>query len=154
MNWRLGLEYDLASGDDDPTDQKIGNYERLYGTRRGDLGNTSIHGPLTRSNISVPGIRLSFKKDRWDGRFILQRFDLDSAKDDWVVAKLSDPTGNSGTHVGDTFDFRVRYWIKPKHLRGEFGGSILQYGEFAENVPGGPSDDQARFAYVMLTGYF
>lgn len=153
-NPRINLEYDLASGDDDPNDDVYGRYDRFYGTRRGDMGNTSIHGPLTRSNVSVPGIRFSFKKDRLDGRFIVQQANLDSSRDAWVVAGLTDAKGASGDHIGDTFDGRVRYWIKPQHLRGEVGGSWTEFGDFAEQVAGGPDANRARFAYVMLTAYF
>ena len=72
-NVRLVLEYDLATGDDDPNDDKFDQYERLFGTRRADLGNTSINGALTRQNASVGGGRMEFKKGRVDGAADLQR---------------------------------------------------------------------------------
>ncbi|MCI5047688.1 MAG: alginate export family protein, partial [Aquisalinus sp.] len=71
---RLNFEYDLATGDSDQNDQSFTNWERFFGTRRGDLGNTSIHGPLTRSNLSAPGARFSFdnRQKGLDGRIVYQ----------------------------------------------------------------------------------
>lgn len=151
---RIGLEYDLASGDDDPEDDVYGRYERFYGTRRRDLGNTGIHGPLTRSNVSVAGIRVSFSRGRWDGRAHVQQARLDSATDFWVVAGLRDPGGASSRDLGTTFDARVRYWLLPENLRLEVVGSTLRFGKFPKRVPNGPEDDRALYGALQLTAYF
>ena len=144
-NLRVGIEYDLASGDDDPTDDQYGRYERFFGTRRRDLGNTGIHGPLTRSNISVLGVRVSFARGRWDGRAHIQQARLDSASDFWVVAGLRDPDGNSSRDLGTTFDARLRYWLMPGNLRLELVASALWFGTFPKQVPLGPGDDRALY---------
>ena len=153
-NLRLGLEYDLASGDEDPGDDVFGQYERFYGTRRRDLGNTGIHGPLTRSNVSVAGVRVSFQRGRWDGRAHVQQARLDSARDFWVVAGLRDPSGRSSRDIGTTFDARVRYWLIPGNLRLEAVGSTLSFGKFPRRVPNGPEDDRALYGALQLTAYF
>jgi len=150
-NPRISVEYDVASGDDDPTDGDYGRYERFYGTRRGDLGNTSIHGPLTRSNVSVPGVRFSFAGPRWDGRVHFQWTSLDAGRDTWIQAILRDPSGQSGTFLGHTLDGRVRYWLQPGRLRLEFGGSVLWFGEFAESVPGGPEGERTLYGFLQIT---
>ena len=148
---RISIEYDIATGDDDPTDREYGRYERFFGTRRGDLGNTSIHGPLTRSNISVAGLRLMFKKARVDGRVIYQHASLDAARDAWIVARVADPSGDAGKFIGHTLDFRVRYWMVPKRLRLEVGGSALWHGDFAQDAPNAPSTSRTLFGYSQLT---
>ena len=149
---RIGLEYDLATGGDGGSSYK--RYERLFGTRRGDLGNTSIHGPLTRSNISVPGIRFSFKRGDTDGRVVIQRADLESASDQWVVARLGDSAGRFGRHIGTTLDFRVRHWLRTNSVRLEIGGSALSYGRFAESVAQGPEETRTLYGYGQITWYF
>jgi hypothetical protein len=151
---RLGLEYDVATGDSDPTDKRYERYERFFGTRRGDLGNTGIHGPLTRSNVSVPGIRVSFVRGRWDGRAHIQWPRLEAARDAWVAASLRDPTGRSGQKLGTTLDGRVRYWLVPGNLRLELGASALWFGAFARNVPGAPEGDRTLYGYGQATLYF
>jgi hypothetical protein len=148
---RLSLEYYYASGDEDPNDLAFDQHERLFGGRRTDLNNTSIHGPLTPANLSAPGFRVQVKPDdRWDGWFQYHAVSLASETDSWVIAGLRDPTGQSGDFIGHTLDARARYWVVPDSLRLEFGASGLIYGEFPKNVPGGPEDDGTLFGYAQL----
>lgn len=152
---RLAAEYYFASGDKDPGDATFGQHERLFGSRRTDLNNTSIHGPLTPANISAPGLRLEVEPDsRTDAWLKYSAVWLASATDSWVVARLRDPSGRSGDFVGHAIDGRVRYWLLPNRLRLEAGASLLEYGEFARNVPGGPDGDRTLFGYSQITYQF
>ncbi len=152
---RLAAEYYFASGDDDPNDDVFGQHERLFGSRRSDLNNTSIHGPLTPANLSAPGFRVEVKpNDRWDGRFYYHAASLASDTDAWVIAKLRDPAGQSGDFIGHTLDGRVRYWVMPDRARLEIGASALFFGEFAKDVPNGPQGDRTLFGYGQLTVSF
>lgn len=153
-NLRLALEWDVASGDKEPDDDKFERYERLFGTRRRDLGNTGIFGPLTRSNLSAPAVRVSFRRQRWDGRAYMQWPSLHEKKDAWLVAALRDPEGNSGTRLGTNFDSRLRYWLVPDNLRAELGASAMWYREFANKVNAGPEDNVAIYGYFQVTAYF
>ena len=149
---RVAFEYYWASGDDDPNDLKFDQHERLFGARRSDLNNTSIHGPLTPANLNAPGFRVEVKpNDRWDGRFYYHAAHLASETDSWVIARRRDPTGQSGDFIGHVLDARARYWVVPKRLRLEIGASGLIYGEFAKNVPDGPEGDGTVFGYTQLT---
>ncbi|MEL6473182.1 MAG: alginate export family protein [Pseudomonadota bacterium] len=151
---RLALEYDYASGDDTPSDSDFGTYERLFGTRRGDLGNTSIHGPLTRQNINAPGARASFKRGRYDGRLHWRAAYLASDTDSFRQAGLRDPSGQSGDFAGHSIDGRVRYWIAEQSLRLELGGSIFLKGRFAREAPGAPNEGDTLYGYAQLTATF
>lgn len=152
---RFAVEYYWASGDDDPNDDKYGQYERLFGSRRGDLNNTSIHGPLTPANLNAPGFRIEVTpNDRWDGRLYYSAAHLASETDSWVIAKHRDPTGQSGSFIGHTLDGRARYWVLPDRLRLEVGASALLFGEFAEQVAGGPEGDGTLYGYGQLTLQF
>jgi hypothetical protein len=149
---RVSLEYYYASGDEDPNDRVFGQHERLFGSRRTDLNNTSIHGPLTPANLSAPGVRVQVTPGaRWDGWAQYHAVSLASATDSWVIAGLRDRTGQSGDFVGHSLDTRARYWIVPDSVRLEFGGSALVFGEFARNVPGGPEGDGTLFGYAQLS---
>jgi hypothetical protein len=152
---RVALEYYYASGDKDPDDLAFDQHERLFGSRRTDLNNTSIHGPLTPANISAPGLRLEVTPNaRWDGWALYHAVSLASATDTWVIAGLRDPSGQSGSFVGHTFDARARYWVIPDSLRLEIGASALVFGEFAKNVPGGPEGNRTLFGYTQLSFTF
>jgi hypothetical protein len=152
---RLAAEYYFASGDKDPGDDTFGQHERLFGSRRTDLNNTSMHGPLTPANISAPGVRLEWAPGpRSDAWLKYSAVWLASATDSWVVARLRDPSGRSGDFVGHAVDGRLRYWLLPEKLRFEAGASLLEFGEFARKVPNGPDGDRAVFGYSQLTYHF
>lgn len=149
---RLAFEYYYASGDRDPNDLSFDQHERLFGSRRSDLNNTSIHGPLTPANLSAPGFRIEVKpSDRMDARFYYHAAFLASETDQWVIAKLRDPTGQSGDFIGHTLDGRMRYWVIDDRLRLEVGASVFLPGEFAENAPGSPDYDRSLFGYTQLS---
>ncbi len=149
---RIAYEHYYASGDEDPGDLRYDQHERLFGSRRSDLNNTSIHGPLTPANLNAPGFRIEVKpNDRWDGRFYYHAAFLASDTDSWVIARRRDPTGQSGDFIGHTLDGRARYWVVPDSLRFEIGASALIYGEFAKDVPDGPESDGTLFGYLQLT---
>ncbi len=151
---RLALEYYLASGDEDPNDDRFDQYERLFGSRRGDLNNTSLHGPLTPANLSAPGLRLQIRpSETIDARLKYGAAYLASATDAWVVAGLRDKRGASGDFLGHALDGRVRWRALPG-VTLEAGGSLFEYGEFAERVSGGPTADRAALGYVQITRDF
>ena len=149
---RIAFEYYYASGDDDPGDDRFDQHERLFGSRRSDLNNTSIHGPLTPANLNAPGFRVEVKpNDRWDGRFYYHAAFLASNTDSWVIAKRRDPSGQSGDFLGHVLDGRARYWVLPEKLRFELGASALIFGDFAKAVPDGPRGSRTLFGYLQLT---
>lgn len=152
---RLSLEYYFASGDNDPNDLNFEQHERLFGGRRTDLNNTSIHGPLTPANLSAPGFCIQVSpNERWDGWFQYHAAHLASATDSWVIARLRDPSGQSGRFIGHELDARVRYWVVPESLRLETGVSALIFGKFPRSVPNGPRGDGTLLGYTQLTFTF
>ncbi len=152
---RFALEYYYASGDENPTDLNFDQYERLFGSRRSDLNNTSIYGPLAPANLSAPGFRLEIKpSDRFDARLYYHSAFLASETDKWVVADLHDPTGQSGRFIGHTLDSRARYWLVPDSVRAEIGASLFLHGDFARNAPDAPEANTSFYSYFQLTFSF
>lgn len=147
---RLAIEFDYASGND-PSSGTYTRYEALFGARRGDLGNSSLHGPLRRSNLIAPGVRLSFSQGNTDGRFLAKLAYLADKSDSWRSAGLQDPDGGSGRKIGNTFDFRVRHHMADRKVIAELGGSTLRIGEFGRRVDDGPEDRLEIYSYVQLT---
>ena len=152
---RIALQYYGTSGDRNPDDHRFDQFERMFGGRRGDLNNTSIHGPLTPANLAAIGLRFDVKpSERWDARLHYSASYLESARDRWIIAKVHDPTGQSGKFLGHAIDGRVRYWIAPDRLQLELGASSLIYGEFARNAPNGPDGSRTLFGYTQFTVFF
>ena len=155
LNLNIAMQYYRTSGDKDPNDDNYDQFERLFGGRRGDLNNTSMHGPLTPANLTAIGPRFEIKpNDRMDARLTYSATYLTSATDAWVVARLRDPTGQSGDFIGHAIDGRARYWIVPGNLQLEVGASALIFGGFAKNVPNGPTRSRSLFGYTQLTVFF
>jgi Alginate export len=149
--WRVGVDYDFASGDKSPADGRFDRFERLFGGRRTDLGNTGIYGPLTPANLAAPGARVEFTPSRrLDFRVSYKAAYLASATDLWTDARLQDPTGKSGRFIGHSWDSRMRYWLVPGTIRGEVGASALFPGRFAKTAPNAPKQSQSLFGYGAL----
>ena len=152
---RLVLDWDFGSGDRNPNDLKYEQAERLFGGRRTDLGNTGIHGPLTPANINAAGGRIEVKPNaRSDMRLAFKLAHLDEARDAWVVARVQDRTGQSGTFIGTTIDSRARYWLQPNKLRVEVGASALILGRFARTAPNASRQGTTHYGFVAFTRFF
>ena len=155
--WRLRLagEYYYASGDEDPDDAAFDQYERLFGGRRTDLNNTSLHGPLTPANLSAPGVRLSGRPSESTDFWVkLSAPSLASETDRWVIAGLRDPSGRSGAFLGYAVDARTRWRPGPQGLELELGASALFMDGFARAVPGAPDAERTLFAYIQAAQQF
>ena len=151
---RLSLDYDYASGDRDPTDGAYEQYERLFGSRRTDLGNTSLFGPWTPANLSAPGARIELAPHpQWDARIAYKAGYLAAPRDVWTVARLRDPSGASGRFVGHTMDARARYRFKQPGLSAEIGASVFIPGEFAKSAPNSPGQT-TTFGFVQILRQF
>jgi hypothetical protein len=152
---RVQLDYYFASGDEDPDDEAYGQFERLFGARRSDLGHTGIHGPLTTANIDAPGGRIEFRpSDRLDLRLAYKAASLAEARDAWVSAGVQDRSGASGDFIGHFFEARMRYWLLPQTLELEIGASAIINGEFAKSAPNASRQGNTTFGYVQLLQLF
>ena len=153
---RLSLEFDYASGDDDPTDDKYNRYDPLFdGARRSDFGPTGIYGALARTNMISPGLRLELKPKQNISGFIAHRgFWLASRKDAWVISGVRDPNGNSGRFVAQQTEARVRWDVIPSRLRLETGAAYLFKEEFAKDAPTANPQGDSKYFYTQATFKF
>lgn len=152
---RIAVDFDYASGDRQPGDDRFDQYERLFGGRRTDLGHTGIHGPLTPANLWAPGGRIEIRPTaRWDGRLAWKAAHLASATDAWVVARVRDPSGQAGRFIGHAIDARARYWLTPDEVRLEAGVSGLVGGHLGDRAPNGSRQGGTFYAYAQVTRTF
>lgn len=137
-NPRAVLQFDVASGDDDGdrgngTDNRL---DTLFGARRFDFGPTGINGAFARGNLISPGLKVSAKPRTDLAGFVAVRgFWLESARDAWTVAAISDPTGQSGRYLGTQAETSLQFDLIPKNLRLETGLSYLVEGDFPRDAP-------------------
>lgn len=150
---RLALEFDLATGD-----HAGGSYNRfdsLYGPRRFDYGPTGIYGPLGRSNIVSPGLRLEVKPDsRWDGFLFYRAAWAESRTDSFASTGVRDPTGNSGRFAAHQIEGRARYWIVPQSIRLDVGGAVLLRGKLLKDAPNAAGNGNTVYGYADVTFTF
>lgn len=152
---RLALIYDIASGDEDPTDDEVNRFDPLYGSRTGDFGPSALYGPLDRSNISAPGVRVQVKpSDRLDGFVSARGLWLQEARDSFARTGVRDSTGGSGRFAGYQLETKARYWIVPRSLRLEVSGAVLFDEGFLLEAPNATGLGDTVYGAVDITKTF
>jgi hypothetical protein len=155
MSPTLLVLYDYASGDKDPNDTTIGRFNALFGSRRGDFGPTGIFGPISRSNIDTPGLRLTLTpKPRWQSMLAYRWLFLAEARDQWVGSGWSDPTGRSGRTIGKQLEGRFTWTAIPNRLTVEPGVAYLELGRFPQEVQGAAFRGDPLYFYLSVTTTF
>ncbi len=112
VSWRprLAAQYTWGSGDSDPTDGVHQTFDGVYGGR-----DIFFYGYLNLFFwANIRDAELDFSVKPWHGLTLFveyHRFNLDQAKDAWYTTSLKayrrDPSGSSGTTLGDELDARV-----------------------------------------------
>lgn len=154
-NPRLLAQFDYASGDDDPNDGKNNRFDTLFGARRFDFGPTSIYGAFARSNLISPGIRLQVKPADTVSGFAGYRANwLESDRDAWTTANVTDASGLSGGFLGHQVEVRVRWDPAPGNLRLETGMVRLFQGEFGRDASDAVAEGDSTYYYVQSTFSF
>ncbi len=150
---RVSIEYDYASGT--RSTGTFGRFDTLFGGRRVDFSPSGIFNEINRANISSPGARLEVKPTkRWDGMLDARALFVPEVTDAFATTGVRDPLGRSGNYAGEQFDLRARYWLIPKHLRGEVDFTYLRKGPFLRQAPNAQRNGDTRFAAVSLIAYF
>jgi hypothetical protein len=147
-DFRLSFHYDYASGDRDPEDDTSGRFDTLFGARRFEHNPTGIYGPFFRSNLHTPGIRIVLTPSNKLELMASHRgFWLARAKDNWVGSGLRDPTGESGSSLGQNFEARMR-WRLTGFLMVEIGYAHFFKGSYLDRVPGSPHTPDSNYIYL------
>ena len=152
---RLLAQFDHVSGDGDPTDQRNGRFDSLWGARRFDYGPTSIYGPFTCNNLISPGFRLfTHPHPNLQIMFSHRFYWSDSGRDVWRPWGLVDPTGESGRYLGAQPEIRFRWEAVPENLRLELGLAHLFPGRFVHDAPNSPDPEGPTYVYLQSTLWF
>lgn len=154
-NWnaRVSAHFDIASGDGPGS--RYGRFDPLFGIRRGEFGPTSIYGPIRRSNLISPGVRLETKRGkRFDAMTMYRALWLRKEADTFAATGVRDAAGTSGKWAGNQVELRLRYWLAPGRLQLEGGGAYLDKGRFLREAPNAPATGDTRYGYVSLLATF
>ena len=152
---RVILQYDYASGNKNPSNNKIGRFDTLYGARRFDFGPTGIYGPFARGNLSSPGLRTEFAPTKGVGVMAaLRGFWLASRYDSWSTAKISDPIGASGRYLGTQIEGRLRWTLLPGNLQFEAGLAHIFQGSFPKHAPNANGEGSPTYGYTQMVVTF
>jgi hypothetical protein len=151
----LTLQYDHATGDEDPTDARIDRFNTLYGPRRTDFGPTGIYGPANRSNIDSPAVRLTFQPARrWQALLTYWSLRLDEPRDAWVGSGWRDASGAAGDSIGRHLEASFTFAAIPDRLSIETGFAHLWAGRFAEQTAGAAFRGNPQYVYAAVTTSF
>jgi hypothetical protein len=149
LSARVALQHDYVSGDLSPEGKRNNRFDTLFGARRFEWGPTGIYGPFARANLNSPGIRVNIKPTAALSSFLAYRlYWLASRRDAWTTSGLRDPSGTSGSFLGQQLDWRLRWEVLPKNLRLELGAAYLARGGFSRATSG--SESPVVFGYAAL----
>jgi hypothetical protein len=112
----LRVNYQIYSGDANPTDKYYGTFDHLYGRNHNALGAMDLIGPRNSKDLGIWGIIFPVKNMDLSLTAAFHKFNLVQSKDCWYSGNgsvfLKDPTGAWGTDVGKEFDTEARYISK------------------------------------------
>jgi hypothetical protein len=152
---RVGLEYNYASGDSDPTDGDNGTFDNLYPTNHKFFGYMDL---FAWKNVHNPRVMLSASPYK---TVVVQLdyhlFWLVEDEDFWYRANQSpvgtparrDVTGGSDSYVGSELDLTIT-WTACKYVKVLGGYSHFFSGGSVDDTKGGANgDDDADFLYLQ-----
>jgi hypothetical protein len=149
------FQYDRASGDRDPLDQRNDRFNTLFGDRRFDFGPTGIFGPFNRSNLETPGLRVTIAPSpRWQGMLSYRSMRLASSTDTWVGTELRDASGAAGSSLATQLEASANWAVIPERLSIDVGFAVLKLGRFARQTLAPAQHDEPRYWYATITTTF
>jgi hypothetical protein len=149
------LQYDRATGDKGPNDNRVERFNTLFGERSFDFGPTGIYGIAARSNLISPGLRLTIEPaPRWECEFAYRYLRLDRSRDAWVGSGWRDPTGGAGTAIGRHLEASFEWSAIAERLTVETGFAHLASGRFAKQAAGPAFRGDPSYFYASVTTRF
>lgn len=155
MPLRLIYLVDYASGDRDPNK----NFDFLFAKRRVEFGPTGILGVFFPSNIFSPaGIRMTLSPTPTVSLMVSHRaFWLAEKQGAFVGTGMQDPSGQTGSFLGNLFDFNLRwnptfsYW---KRMSFDIGYTHLFKSDYFDKTANGAGSRDTNYGYTQVTFKF
>jgi hypothetical protein len=150
----LGAQYNVASGDKDPTDADSGTFDKLYSINHSHYGIMDYQDPQNMRDLRfTAGARLaSWASLQCD----YHKLGLLQAKDAWYSrsadVELQDATGASGKDVGWELDVVAKIDL-PMSQKLEIGLASFSPGDFVRRTNGGHAES-SQWGYVQVKAVF
>ncbi|MGB9623266.1 MAG: alginate export family protein [Phycisphaerae bacterium] len=141
-NPRVSVSAMYATGDRNPDDSVRERFNRLFV----NAYQWSALSLFTIENVIGPKLRVSLRPAKWlscDAYY--GAYWLASDRDVWPMGRRQDPTGRSGSFVGQELNVRLVFKLDPR-VDIETGYACFLPGPFVRNT--GPADD-SDFFYVQ-----
>jgi hypothetical protein len=139
-------ELNWASGDDDPTDGDVGQFQTLFPTNHLHYGYADQVGWANIINLRV-GVLVQ-PSAKWRIRFDYHHFRRPEEEGAWIGAGggvVRPGAPGTSSHLADEFDVVVT-WLPMKALAVELGWAIFLPGGFIEDTGPAPT---AHFIYLQ-----
>lgn len=150
---RIAAVFDYYSGNRD--NGKLGRFDFLYGGRRFEFGPTALFGPVSRSNLISPGIRIEAQPaKRLSLMSNIRLLRLASATDSFGLTGVRDPAGRSGRDAGAQFEAQLRFQLIPGIALLDIGYARLFKGSFLRQAPNAPDTGDTNYGYADITFTF
>ncbi|CUQ65651.1 exported protein of unknown function [Candidatus Nitrospira inopinata] len=141
---QIVLQFDYASR----------GFDSLYGARVFEFAPTGIFGPVVRTNLLSPGLRLLANPTDKLSLYLQQRaLWLADGRSPWAGSGRHDPTGAAGTFVGHTSDLRAGYRVTD-NLFLQVGFVHFAFGGVPKRTPDSTGDRRAIYAYTSIDVLF
>ena len=130
---RAVLEFDYASGDENPLDGEYGRFDSLFGVTTFEFGLVGMYQPFSRANLVTPGIRL-FANPRPDLSVMAsyRHFWLAEKYDTWGRTRLRHDVGEDvDSYLGQHLELRIGWDLVPGNLRLDTGAIFYKAEGFA-----------------------
>jgi hypothetical protein len=149
------LQFDRASGDENPVDGHVERFNTLFGSRRFDFGPTGIYGVAARGNLESPGVRLTVQPaPRWQGMLSYRDLRLAESRDAWIGSGLHDPSGGAGDSIGRHLEASFTWAVVDDRLTLETGFAKLWAGPFVERTSGAAFRGDPQYFYAGVSVNF
>lgn len=148
---RIGLEWDMATGDDDPTDGDAGSFQTLFPTNHDKYGILDV---AAWQNLQAwrASLGLAPAKD-WTLAFDWWRLYVADADDAWYAASgavIRPGAAGASKYLGSEADL-VLAWKPSDRMRIALGGAQFFDGGFVRDTGGG---NDAFWFYVRVQVWF
>ena len=148
MKPRIGFNWDIASGDNDPTDSKVSTFHQQFPLGHAYFGWADQVG---RRNINALSVQLSAKPSKlvtaklnWFSFGLVEK--KDALYNAGGKATRQDITGASGRHIGTELDALIAIKLN-RHASFQLGYAHFKPGEFVKNTG---TSEAHNLIYLMV----